>query len=63
MADATGLPIRVTVYDPATGDTDTREIQPGDYAIVCAAPCYRAEVQADLVAGTHLITVEGVRRG
>jgi hypothetical protein len=56
-------PIRVTVHDPETGETETREVQPGDYAVITCAPCHQTETQADLEAGTHTITVRGVRRG
>ncbi len=55
-------PIRVTVYDPETGETATREVNEGDYALVCHSPCFLDHTQADLVAGVHVITVRGVRR-
>ncbi|MEV0616139.1 hypothetical protein AB0I81_22690 [Nonomuraea sp. NPDC050404] len=55
-------PIRVTVFDPETGETETRDVQPGDYAVVTCLPCHQTEVQA-FASGTHIITVMGVRRG
>ncbi|MGR6922605.1 hypothetical protein ACU635_50840 [[Actinomadura] parvosata] len=56
-------PIIVTVHDPESGETDTREVQPGGYVVIACAPCHHTETQADLEAGTHTITVKGVRRG
>jgi NTP pyrophosphatase (non-canonical NTP hydrolase) len=54
---------------------DCRTGPPGSYAYpnaaalaalsakeTCAGSCYQADVQADLVTGTHVITVRGVRR-
>lgn len=33
-------PIVVTVTDPETGETARKELQPGQYAVVCAEPRY-----------------------
>lgn len=38
-------PIVVTATDPETGETARQELQPGDYAVVCAEPMYVAGKQ------------------
>lgn len=53
-------PIQVTVHDPVTGETVTRELM-DDYLILAAGTC-TYEIDADLVTGTHVITVTG-RKG
>ena len=52
--------IRVTVLDLKTGDTETSEIEPGNYVLVCAEPAYIAHTQA-YARGTHVLTVKGYR--
>lgn len=53
--------IEVTVRDLGTGASQTAVIS-DDYVLICAGSCYRANVEADLASGTHVITVEGVKR-
>lgn len=50
--------IRVTVQDLATGDVETKDIPPGDYIILCTAPCDVSHIQA-YGNGTHVLTVKG----
>ena len=54
MADG----IRVTALDLKTGDTETTEIEPGNYVLVCAEPAYIAHTTAH-ASGTHVLTVKG----
>jgi hypothetical protein len=56
----TDQPIQVTVHDPVTGETVTRELM-NDYLILAAGTC-TYQIDADLVTGVHVITVTG-RRG
>lgn len=58
MAD----PIRVTVHDPESGETVTKEVQQGDYLLICHEPCHRHHVQTYPTAGTHVVTIRGVQR-
>lgn len=51
-------PVRVTVYDPETGETQTADVPPGTYALICAEPCHRVGIEAS--PGQHIITVRGV---
>jgi hypothetical protein len=53
--------IEVTVRDLGTGASQTAVIA-DDYVLICAGSCYQANVEADLASGTHVITVEGVKR-
>jgi hypothetical protein len=53
--------LKVTAEDLGTGDSESVVIS-DDYVLICAGSCYQAEVQADLAAGTHVITVKGVKR-
>jgi hypothetical protein len=53
--------IEVTALDLGTGDSETKVIS-DDYVLICAGSCYQASVEADLAAGTHVITVKGVKR-
>jgi len=53
--------IEVTARDLGTGDSQTVVIA-DDYVLICAGSCYQADVQADLAAGIHVITVKGVKR-
>jgi hypothetical protein len=54
--------LRVTVTDIETGETGEREVQEGDYMVICAQPCYldNTVVHAN---GTHQLTVKGRRKG
>ncbi|WP_433445675.1 hypothetical protein [Nonomuraea sp. CA-141351] len=52
-------PLVVTVHDPATGETATREVQPGDYTVVACEPCFIYHTAVYPKAGTHVITVKG----
>jgi hypothetical protein len=54
--------IRVTVVDLKTGDSETAEIEPGNYVLVCAEPAYIAHTQAH-GNGTHVLTVKGYVSG
>jgi hypothetical protein len=56
MAEPKG--IRVQVTDLATGDTETAELEPGNYVLVCAEPAFIAHTQAH-ANGTHVLTVKG----
>jgi hypothetical protein len=53
--------IKVTAEDLGTGHIESVVIT-DDYVLICAGSCYRASVDADLGTGTHVITVEGVKR-
>lgn len=52
-------PLIVTVLDPATGETTTREVRPGDYALITCEPCFTHRTDVYPKAGTHVITVKG----
>lgn len=52
---------RVTVEDLATGDRQSMIVHSGDYVLIPFAPCHLAHTQADLIAGTHVLTVKGYR--
>lgn len=39
--------IRVTATDLETGATETAEIYPGDYTLICADPCFVREIETD----------------
>lgn len=51
--------VRVTVLDHATGQTETKEIPPGEYLIICTAPCDVAHTQVYPKSGTHVLTIKG----
>lgn len=53
-------PLKVTVHDPETGETDHVEIPDGSYLLLCTAPCRRTGLTA-YATGTHQITVRGVQ--
>lgn len=50
--------IRVTAVDLETGETATKEIQPGNYVIVVASPCYVAS-ERHYQTGTSQLTLKG----
>lgn len=50
---------RVTVEDLTTGERQVMLFAKGDYVLIPFAPCRRVGVDADLLAGTHVITVGG----
>lgn len=54
-----GKGIRVTVLDHASGETETKEVPPGEYLILCTRPCWVSHVQAYPKSGTHVLTVKG----
>lgn len=59
---AAGKGIRVTAVDLETGETATKEIQPGNYVIVVATPCYVAS-ELHYANGTTMLTLKGRDRG
>lgn len=50
--------IRVTAVDLETGETAEQTIQPGNYAIITAEPCYLASEQHH-ANGTTVLTLKG----
>lgn len=55
-------PINLTVQDPVTGESATAQVYPGDYAIICAEPCFVEHAEADFETGTVVLTIKGYRR-
>jgi hypothetical protein len=53
-------PLKVTVYDPETGETAHTEVPVGSYLLLCTAPCRRTALNA-YATGTHQITIKGVK--
>ena len=56
------MSLRVAVTDIETGESDEREVQEGDYVVICAQPCYLDSVVTH-ANGTHQLTVKGRRKG
>jgi hypothetical protein len=52
-------PLRVTVVDPDTGDTETIHLPDDDYVIICGSKRRVAHTQV-YKTGTHIITVKPV---
>ncbi|MEV3980781.1 hypothetical protein [Nonomuraea sp. NPDC049758] len=52
-------PLVVTVHNPISGETTTREVQPGDYVLIAHEPCFTYHRAVYPKAGTHVITVRG----
>jgi hypothetical protein len=55
------LGIRIIVEDLLTGDRAEKTIQPGNYAIIAAAPCHVAGEQHH-ANGTTVLTLKGRER-
>jgi hypothetical protein len=53
------MPIRVTVTDVETGESETREVADGDYVCIPVAPCYLDGRQVYPTKGTHVLTIKG----
>jgi hypothetical protein len=53
------MPIRVTVTDIASGESETREVADGDYLCIAVDPCYLAHQQVYPTKGTHVLTIRG----
>ena len=53
--------IKVTVYDPDTGEELASETITNDYVIVCAGTAHVAHTQAYATTGTHVLTVKGIK--
>lgn len=51
-------PLSVSVYDPESGKTSTATIEPGNYALICAAPCWLASTDSH-ANGTTVLTLKG----
>lgn len=62
MGPTVSDPIIVTARDPLTGDEQTAQVKPGDYALICAEPCHLEHTQVDYTTGTVTITIKGYRR-
>lgn len=55
-------PLQVTVFDPETGESSTGTVEPGNYLIICAAPCY-VDTSQSHANGTTVLTVKGRNPG
>jgi hypothetical protein len=53
--------IRVTTTDTETGETSMAELEPGNYAIICADPCRLAEASRS-GDGTVVLTLRQVTK-
>ena len=53
--------IRITVEDLETGETQTRDVPPGDYALLTTEPAHVAHINA-FANGTHVVTIKGRTR-
>ena len=53
--------LRVTVEDLETGETQTRDVPPGDYFMLTTEPAYVAHTNV-FANGTHVITIKGRTR-
>lgn len=51
-------PLKVTVYNPETGESATGEIEPGNYMVICNPPCWLDGTQS-YANGTTVVTVKG----
>lgn len=52
-------PLKVTVTDAETGEhLGELLVAPGDYALLCHAPCYLATTQTYPARGTHVLTIK-----
>lgn len=56
-------PIEVTVRDPNTGETDTKELQESDYIILCGERRYVGHTQLFPTAGTAIVTIKTLKPG
>lgn len=56
------LNLIVTVTDPVTGESETREIPPHDYLVITTGECTYS-VQTYPTTGTHQVTIRGRRPG
>ena len=52
------MSLRITVVDEQTGDTETRTVADGDYALICAEPCYLHYINSFPRTGTVQLTVK-----
>ncbi|GII88237.1 hypothetical protein Ssi03_62270 [Sphaerisporangium siamense] len=59
--EGTAAPISVTAVDTVTGEEATAQVRPGDYALICAEPCWLEHTQVDPETGTVTITLKGYR--
>jgi hypothetical protein len=53
--------LRVTVEDLEKGTKRIRNLEKGDYIVICAPPCYQYDTQI-YGTGTHVITVKALTR-
>ncbi|MBB4702538.1 hypothetical protein [Sphaerisporangium siamense] len=51
----------MTAVDTVTGEEATAQVRPGDYALICAEPCWLEHTQVDPETGTVTITLKGYR--
>lgn len=51
------MTLRITVRDLETGDTDSAEINEGDYLLICHNPCALTHAEPD--GTTHVLTITG----
>lgn len=55
------MTLKVTVTDVETGDSDTAEVEEGDYLLICHEPCHLHYTTAHDGGRTHVLTVKGRR--
>lgn len=51
--------LRVTVLDLVNGDTETQDIDDGDYLLITTEPCWLDSTQVYKGGQTHVLTVKG----
>lgn len=50
--------VRVSVFDPATGETETSELDPGNYVLVVGERCEVTYHQFHFSSSTHQLTIK-----
>jgi hypothetical protein len=53
--------VRVSVFDPATGETETQELPEDSYILICGERCWVSHRQWYPRTGTHQITIKTCR--
>lgn len=51
-------PVRVSVFDPVTGETEVQDLAPDNYILLCGERCEVTHHQFYPKSGTHQLTIK-----
>jgi len=63
MAAERECDVRIVVTDLVTGESETKDLPPDDYLVICGAERYVANTQVYPRTGSHVLTIKRAEAG